>query len=125
MSLMPKSYPSYVDVYEKITETNEETGETISTWDYENPRTYRCNVTSMKPDNALKVFGSDYWKTMPIKVELRELIPLNSQMGNMRSDKYDGQYFPGMLFNIVNVNTQIDILGNTVCHELYGELLVP
>lgn len=124
MSLMPKSYPSYVDVYEKITETNEETGETISTWDYENPRLYRCNVTSLKPDNALEVFGSDYWKTMPIKVELRELIPLNSRMGNMRSDKYDGQYFPGLVFNIVNVNTQIDILGNTVCHELYGELVI-
>ncbi len=124
MSLIPKSYPSYVDVYVKVYEVDWETGESIERWDYENPRTYRCNVTSLKPDNALEVFGANYWKTMPVKVELPELIPLNSRMGNMRSARYDGQYFPGLVFNIVNVNTQIDILGNAVCHELYGELVI-
>ncbi len=122
--LIPKSFPSYVDVYEKIHEINEETGETLSIWDYENPTTLRCNVTSLKPDLALEEFSADYWKTMPIKVELRELVPLNSRMGNMRRNRYEGQYFPGRIFNISNVNTQIDILGNAVCHELYGELVV-
>ncbi|SLB10158.1 Uncharacterised protein [Mycobacteroides abscessus subsp. abscessus] len=42
----------------------------------------------------------------------------------MRSALDGDQYFEDMVFNIVNVNTQIDILGNAVCHELYGELFV-
>lgn len=37
MSLIPKSYPSYVDVYAKVYEVDWETGETIDGWDYENP----------------------------------------------------------------------------------------
>lgn len=81
-------------------------------------------MTSLKPDNALEEFGADYWKTMPVKVELRELVPMDSRMGNMRSALDGDQYFEDMVFNIVNVNTQIDILGNTVCHEIYGELFV-
>lgn len=124
MSLIPKSYPSYVDVYAKVYEVDWETGETIDGWDYENPQTYRCNVTSLKPDNALEEFGADYWKTMPVKVELRELIPMDSRMGNLRNALDGDRYFENMVFNIVNVNTQIDLLGNTVCHELYGELFV-
>lgn len=124
MRLIPKSFPSYVDVYEKIREVNWETGETLDTWNYEHPITLRCNVTSLKPDLALEEFSANYWKTMPVKVELDEPVSLNSRMGNLRSSLNAGEYFPGMEFNIINVNTQIDILGNVVCHELYGELVV-
>lgn len=122
--LIPKSFPSYVDVYEKISEINWETGESLDTWNYEHPMTLRCNVTSLKPDLALEEFSAEYWKTMPVKVELAERVNLNSRIGYLRSSLESGEYFPGSLFNIVNVNTQIDILGNTVCHELYGELVV-
>lgn len=122
--LIPKSFPSYVDVYEKISEINWETGESLDTWNYEHPMTLRCNVTSLKPDLALEEFSAEYWKTMPVKVELAERVSLNSRIGYLRSSLESGEYFPGSLFNIVNVNTQIDILGNAVCHELYGELVV-
>ena len=57
--LITKSYPSLVDIYEQIQIFNEELGVPVIEYDYENPTSVACNVTSLEPDNSLEQFGAE------------------------------------------------------------------
>lgn len=124
--LITKTYPSLVDVYAKITEVNEETGEVINTWDYENPVTIPCNVTAINPQESLERFSADYEKKVFLKIEHpTDAVKLSDQAGNLRRKDEQVYYYGAprapMIFNVSGISTQVDILGNAVCHVSYLE----
>ena len=129
MRLLTKSYPSLMDVYERTEEFNDETGGVVYDWDYNNPVTMPCNITSLSPDNSLEQFGEFYTKKIFVKVEYpKNDIFLSNQAGNLRSRDESYRYYvlnespPGtVIFNVSGINTQIDVLGNLVCYVAYLE----
>ncbi|MCZ4563126.1 hypothetical protein O4160_19975 [Rhodococcus sp. IEGM 1401] len=130
VKLITKRYPSLVDIYEKIEVFNEELGTYDSYWDYDNPISVACNVTSLEPDNSLEQFGAEYTNKIFVKIEYATNdITLRHQAGNLRSKDGLSKYYyidddaPGNYsFNVSGVNAQIDALGNLVCHVAYLEL---
>ena len=126
VKLITKVYPSLIDIYPYVPLVNDETGEVEPGWDYQNPVTVLCNISSLQPDNSLEQFGSEYTKKIYVKIEYAtNKITLRHQAGNLRSkngrDKYYAVDDALMIFNVSGVNTQIDQLGNLVCHVAYLE----
>ncbi|MDI9915497.1 hypothetical protein [Rhodococcus sp. IEGM 1379] len=124
MQLMPKTYPSLIDVYTQSVRIDPRTNETIREWNYLDPETVRCNVVALKPKETLEIFGKLYENKKFIKIETATKFDLSQQAGNIRSRRsapYFQPYDDPYVFNISNVNTQIDQLGNIVCFELYLE----
>lgn len=130
VKLITKRYPSLVDIYEKIEVFNEELGVYDSYYDYDNPTTVACNVTSLEPDDSLEQFGAEYTKKIFVKIEYAANdITLRHQAGNLRSKDGSQKYYvvdytdgPGIsVFNVSGVNVQIDVLGNRVCYVAYLE----
>lgn len=127
--LLTKTYPSLIDIYERTEEYNEELGTPVYDWDYMNPTTVPCNVTSLSPDNSLEQFGESYTKKIFVKIEYpKNDIFLTHQAGNLRSKDESQRYYvlneaePGtVIFNVSGINTQIDVLGNLVCYVAYLE----
>lgn len=130
VKLITKRYPSLADLYEKVEVFNEELGTYSYDWDYSNPKTVACNVTSLEPDNSLEQFGAEYTNKIFVKIEYAtNVITLRHQAGNLRTKDGSSKYYyiddnaPGnYIFNVSGVNTQIDALGNLVCYVAYLEL---
>ncbi|WP_064688220.1 hypothetical protein [Rhodococcus qingshengii] len=122
MQLIPKSYPSLIDIYTQSVHIDPSTNETIREWNYLDPETVRCNVVALRPKETLEIFGKEYENEKFVKVETATKFDLSQQAGNLRTLR-SGPYFQPFdnpyVFNISNVNTQIDQLGNIVCYELY------
>jgi len=130
VKLITKRYPSLVDLYEKVEVYNEELGTSDSYWDYDNPTTVACNVTSLEPDDSLEQFGAEYTKRILVKIEYAANdIILRHQAGNLRSKDGSQRYYVvdypdgsgTAIFNVSGINTQIDVLGNLVCYMAYLE----
>lgn len=109
-----------------MTESDEETGEIVSYWDYDNPRTVSCNVTAINPQNSLEQFGTQYAKKVFLKIECPDnVLHLSDQAGNLR--RYDEQaYYYGTIdnpyvFDVSGLSTQVDVFGNLVCYVGYLE----
>ncbi|MCZ4079579.1 hypothetical protein O1W68_16645 [Rhodococcus sp. H36-A4] len=129
MKLITKSYPSLVDIYERREVYNEELGSHAYDWDYTNFGTIYCNVTSLKPESSLEVFSETYTRKLFAKLEFpNNDIKLSNQVGNIRSKDGKQLYYTQnnaivstMIFNVSSMNTQVDVLGNLVCHTAYLE----
>lgn len=124
VKLIPKSYPSLIDIYTNTQIIDPDTNETINRWNYLEPETVACNVVALKPKETLEIFGKQYEHKKFVKIETASKFDLSQQAGNVRSKRGAAYFQPGddpYVFNISNVNTQIDQLGNIVCYELYLE----
>lgn len=124
-ALITKSYPSLLDVYARITEVNEETGETINTWDYDNPVPTPCNVVAINPQDSLERFGETYTKKVFLKIEVPRTLNFSDRVGNLRNKAQTKFYYTEldnpMIFNVSGLSSQVDIMGNLVAYEAYLE----
>ncbi|MET7769901.1 hypothetical protein [Nocardia sp. NPDC005366] len=126
VNLITKVYPSLADVYAQVTEVNEETGETINIWDYDNPMTIKCNVYAINPQDSLEQFGEFYNKKIFLKIEYpSDVIRLSDQVGRLRR-KDNGVHYYGsslrpMVFNVSGISAQVDQLGNATGYAAYLE----